>query len=209
MPGALKTLGRRRLALALLPVATVAVHQLRYLLAYGADAGHELIAQGDAYIESLLPGLVLLIGACAVAGLLHVWRVASGGTSAGPARRPGLWRLWGCACVALLLAYVGQEALEVLLGSAHASVLAQAFGAGGWWAVPAVITVGLGWALLARGARAVLALAARRGADRRPGLRSGRELTPARPGRIAVLWPPACPLSRRLAGRAPPVPIRL
>jgi hypothetical protein len=208
MPGALKTLGRRRLAVLLLPAATVAVHQLRYLLAYGPNAGRQLIAQGDAYVESLLPGLVLLMAVCAAAGLLQLWRVSRGSGAARPAGHVRLWRLWAIASAALLAAYVGQEALEVMLGSARASVIAQAFGDGGWWAGPAALAIGLGWALLARGAKVVLALAARRAAIRRC---SSRELAPAlaRSRRVAVLAPPSCPLSRRLAGRAPPVALRL
>jgi hypothetical protein len=209
MLGGLKMLGRRRLAVLLLPVATVAVHQLRYLLAYGPHAGRELIAQGDSYVESLLPGMVLLLGVCLGAGLLQLWRVASGRAAASSARPVSLWRLWTIASIGLLAGYAGQEALEVLLGSTHASVLAQAFGDGGWWAAPAAVLVALGWSLLAHGARAVLKLAARRAASRRRDLRSSRGLGPMRPRRLVVLAPPACPLSRRLAGRAPPVPIRL
>jgi hypothetical protein len=192
MPGALTTLGRRRLAVLLLPVATVAVHELRYLLAYGPGAGRELIAQGDAYVESLLPGVVLLLAVCFGAGLVRVWRVAGGRASGGDAPRLSQWRLWAGASVALLAAYVGQEALEVLLGSAHVSVLTQAFGDGGWWAAPAALTVGLGWALLARGARAVLALAARRAARRhRP--------AGSRPSRSRTVWcrPDATPCPAR------------
>jgi hypothetical protein len=207
MLGAPQTLGRRRLAMLLLPVATLAVHQLRYVFAYGPDAGRLLVAQGDAYVESLIPGVVLLFGLCVAVGLLQLWRVARGSAAARRTRTISVWRLWAVASVVLFAAYLGQEALEVLLGSAHVSFLAQAFGDSGWWAGPAALTVGLGWALLARGARAVLELAARRATQRRWPAR--REPGLALPRGAAILAPPACPLSRRLAGRAPPVPIRL
>jgi hypothetical protein len=203
MLGALQTLGRRRLAILLLPVATVAVHQLRYLLAYGPDAGRVLIAQGDAYVESLIPGLILLLGVCVGGALLHLWRVARGCASARPARAVSVRQLWAFASIALLAAYLGQEALEVLLGSAHASFLAQAFGDGGWWAGPAALIVALGWALLARGARAVLEFAARRATRRR--WPDDGPLALERPRRAAVLAPRPCPLSHRQAGRAPPL----
>jgi hypothetical protein len=215
MLGALHTLGRRRLSLLALPVATVAVHQLRYVLAYGSRAGHYLVAQGDAYVESMVPGLVLLLCVCAAMALLEVWRVARGRGRERAAKARAAVRLsvlWAGAAAALLLAYVGQETLEVLLGSAHVSVLVQAFGDGGWWAGPAAILVGLAWALLARGARAVLELAAGRARrSRRRWPEAGPLAMP--PSRVvAVLAPPSSPLSRRLAGRGPPFrlsPIRL
>jgi hypothetical protein len=204
MLGALHTLGRRRLSLLALPVATVAVHQLRYVLAYGPRAGHYLVAQGDAYVESMLPGLVLLLCVCAAMASLQVLRVARGKASAPSAGDARLPALWAGATAALLLAYVGQETLEVLLGSAHVSVLVQAFGDGGWWAGPAAILVGLAWALLARGVRAVLDLAEHGARLRRRRWPRDATLGHSRARGTALLAPRLRPLSRRLAGRGPP-----
>jgi len=56
----------RARAFALLPLAALGVHQLRYRLAFGHESDHELTAQGHAYLASLTPILVLiaaLIGA--------------------------------------------------------------------------------------------------------------------------------------------------
>ena len=48
-------------ALALVPAGAFAVHQLRYLLAYGHRAGNELAAQGHSYLDSIVPWIVLLV----------------------------------------------------------------------------------------------------------------------------------------------------
>jgi hypothetical protein len=55
------TRGRSWLAVLLMPLATALVHQLRYVLAYGPGAAHELAEQGDAYVHSFLPWLVAIV----------------------------------------------------------------------------------------------------------------------------------------------------
>jgi hypothetical protein len=186
-----------------MPVATVLVHQLRYLLAYGPRAGHELAEQGDAYVRSLLPWLAaLLLPLFLGAFVLAVARSARAAHHK-EARPPRFTVLCAGAFLALVAGYLVQESLEVALGSAHAAVIAQAFGSGGWWAVPAAAIVALLWALVARGAHAALAAAARAGACRRA---SCAERCPAGRGfpKPSPRVPRACVLSRRLAGRAPP-----
>ena len=158
MTGARQTWVRHRLAVALMPLATVAVHQLRYVFAYGAGAGHQLVLDGDGYVTALLPGLGLLALAAAV--------------------------------------------LEVVLGSAHTSIIGQAFADGGLWILPAAVLVGFGWSLAVRGSRAVLALALRRALRRR---RRGAVVLAVPRGRSSSLRVDPGPLARRLAGRAPPL----
>jgi len=176
------------------------VHQLRYVFAYGADAGRELAEQGDEYVHSLVPWLVL--GAVAAIGL---WIAAATGRPRAEAPRPPLRRLWASASAALIGAYFAQEALEVLTGSAHATLPAQALGNGGWWAIPASLALGLAWALVARGAAVVIA----RIADARDVRRAARRKATADPGhRPVIATRRRCVLARRLAGRAPPgVPV--
>jgi len=54
----------KRLArLTLLPPATIAVHQLRYVLAFGSHAGGALEPQGHAHLQSLLPWIVVVLAA--------------------------------------------------------------------------------------------------------------------------------------------------
>ena len=188
-----------------MPVATVIVHQLQYLLAYGSRAGHELAEQGDGYVHSVLPWLAALLPLLLGALVIQLARSALAARSGVPTAAPRLRLLWAGAFVALLAGYLVQESLEVLLGSAHVTVLAQAFGDGGWWAVPSAAAVGFAWALLARGAQAALrAVAQRRSGRQQP--RTERDAgapgrCPTRPART----PRSCPLSRRLAGRAPPI----
>lgn len=199
---------RTGLAVLFMPVATVIVHQLRYLLAYGPRAGRELAEQGDSYVHSLFPWLAGLLPLFLGALVVQLARSASASRSDDPADVVRFRVLWAGAFVALLAGYLVQESLEVLLGSAHATVLAQAFGSGGWWSVPAAAAVALAWALIARGARAVLRAVVRRGSVRHPQVAerdagAGRCPTPVL--RVAR----SCPLSRWLAGRAPPIVVSL
>jgi hypothetical protein len=201
MTGARQTWLRHRLAVLLIPLATVAVHQLRYVFAYGSGAGHELALDGDEYVTALLPGLGMLALAAAVLGTVALWRAARGHPAI--ARRvPSLPVLWAVATVVLLGGYLVQESLEVVLGSAHASIIGQAFADGGLWVLPAAVLVGLGWALAVRGSRAVLALALRRALRRR---RRGTVVLAVPRGRNSSLRLDPGPLARRHASRAPPL----
>jgi hypothetical protein len=136
--------------------------------------------------------------------VVGIARSAFGSRSEKPARAPRFRVLWTGAFVALLAGYLVQESLEVLLGSAHAPMLAQAFGSGGWWAIPSAAAVGLAWALLTRGAHAVLLAAARRGSPRQPAV-AERDAAAGRCPTPVSRVPRSCPLSRRLAGRAAPI----
>jgi len=67
--------------IALLPAAALAVHQLRYLLAYGSAAGMELQRQGHSYLHSVVPWIILVV-ALVVGGFLRaLGRAFSGQTS--------------------------------------------------------------------------------------------------------------------------------
>ena len=63
---------------ALMPVAALLVHQLRYMLAFGGHAGVELARQGHAYLHSLVPWIVLLIGVAVGAFLWALGRTLGG-----------------------------------------------------------------------------------------------------------------------------------
>jgi hypothetical protein len=192
-----------------MPVATVLVHQLRYLLAYGPGAGHELVEQGDAYTRSLVPWLAAVLLPLFLGGLVLAVarsaraRGATRAVAAGEVSPPRSSVLWAGAFAALLAGYVAQESLEVVLGSAHVTVLAQAFGSGGWWAVPAAALVAGAWALVARGTHAALAAAARLGSRCRASC-AARDLECRHFPKRSPCTRRACPLSRRHAGRAPP-----
>jgi hypothetical protein len=181
----------------LVPAAAFAVHQLRYLLAYGSHAKAQLAAQGHSYLHSLAPWTVLALGI----GATLVLRRAAGALRANEAaRRPrlSLLGLWSCTAAVLLAIYVVQEVLESFLASGHPGGVAGVFGHGGYWAVPAAAVVAAGVVALLKVPEAVAALVG----ELRPHL--------ARP-LAALLFVPAGivpvaarPLARAAAGRAPP-----
>ena len=159
-------------AAALLPAAALTVHQLRYMLAYGDESGHQLAAQGHSYLEAFGPVAAMLAAVAVglfIASFAEAWR---GGAEAGDHGR-AFTRLWLMTVVSLIAIYAGQEFLEGLLATGHPGGLAGVFGAGGWWAIPAALLVGAIVALALRGARAAIRWAAsrrhrRRSASRRP-----------------------------------------
>jgi hypothetical protein len=193
---------RQQLGVALFPVGAVAVHQLRYQLAFGADAPRELAEQGHAYLHELTPWIVMAV-ALGLGGLLarlaRAWR--SGEADRGKGR--GLLVLWALASVGLFSIYVGQEFLEGLLATGHPQGLTGILGDGGLWALPASVAVGGLLALAVRGGRALVGHVARlrRQRPRSAGARPPKLVF--RPGCVAL--PRLAPLAGASAGRAPPV----
>jgi hypothetical protein len=191
---------RRIGVIAVMPVAGLAVHQLRYWWAFGGSAGAELQAQGHAYLHSLVPWIVLLLAIAAGVFLSAVGRALGGRVSLARYTLSfvGLWLLCG-AC--LLAIYVCQEFLEGLFATGHPSGLAGIFGYGGWWSVPAALLVGLLLASLFCGARWVIFEVARR-------YRSGRIVVGSRPpvarALRLVLVLRLVPLAGGWSGRGPP-----
>ncbi len=179
-----------------MPAAALAVHQLRYWLAYGPRADAELAAQGHSYLHSLVPWTIF---ALATGGGLFLRRIA-GALGAGRAHGrshvpPAV--LWLGTWVALLAIYAIQESLEALLATGHPGGAGGVVGHGGWWAVPAAAVVAaLVAALLVAGRVLVLAAA------------DARRVRYPRFARIVVpegaLPAVVRPLGRSAAGRAPP-----
>lgn len=189
----------RSRAAALLPLASFAVHELRYRIAYGPDAGSQLARQGHAYLGVLRP-LVAIACALAAAELLsrlaRAWRIGEADE-----RAFGRERLWVLVTVALASVYTGQELLEGVLATGHPAGLEGVLGTGGWLALPLSATVGGLLTLALAGARAaVLALAERRRRARAP-----RVLTRSRRFPLPAHFPPRMPLAHAAASRAPPV----
>jgi hypothetical protein len=185
---------------ALMPVAALIVHQLRYMLAFGGHAGVQLSRQGHAYLHSLVPWIVLLIGVAMGAFLWALGR-ALGGQRTRSRYTLSLAGLW-IVCAGFLVAiYVAQELLEGLLATGHPVGLAGIFGYGGWWAVPAALCVGLVLATTYHGARWVLDEVAqrRRSCANYPVARRA----PSPRWRDAAL-PRLAPLAEGWSGRGPP-----
>ena len=187
---------------ALLPPAVLAVHQLRYALAYGTGYGSELTTRGDSYTEWLIPlgavllGLVLgaLLGRAAEA-----WRTGVTGRSSRMT-----WRTTWCALtLTLVLCFCAQEWLELLLEPGHAGSFTGILGSGGWTALPAAAAVAALLVTLIRGAQIALSAIVRRSRARRGERARGRDgVRPSSPRRLS--FAPATPLASCCAGRAPP-----
>ncbi len=190
---------------ALMPAAALAVHELRYLAAFGSGAGDELAAQGHAYLQELTPWIVLFaaLGLGALLGsVLEAWRRPGGDGGPRAARRGALagWLLIAAGLVGL---YAGQELLEGLFATGHPAGLFGVFGEGGFWSIPAALLVAALLGLLLRGAASAVRLISRRRATALPATpwRSPRPrpLLRARRAALEVLASPG-------AGRGPPLP---
>lgn len=185
--------------LLLVPAAALLVHQLRYALAYGSQAGLQLSAQGHNYQHSLVPWVILMLGIGLSAFLRRAVHAARTGET-GPLARLTAPVLWLLATAGLIAIYALQESLEVLYASGHPTGVDGVFGHGGWWAIPASAVVGAAVVALLRLGRAVLCLVVRL-AHRTVWPRFRGPVLPS----AALLVHPS-PLARAAAGRAPPPP---
>jgi hypothetical protein len=185
---------------ALLPPAALAVHQLRYWLAYGGRASIVLQRTGHSYLHSAVPWIVLLLALVAGGFLRALGRAFTGHTSLSryTTSLTGMW----LACFAALLAiFVCQEFLEGLFLSGHPMGLEGIFGYGGWWSIPAALGVALVLAAWFHGARWVLREVSRRHGRRRP-VWAGPPLLVPRPRDVVVAH--LAPLAGGWSGRGPP-----
>jgi hypothetical protein len=188
-----------------MPLCALAVHQLRYYLAFGPHSSARLARDGHGYLGTAEP-LVLFVLALAVGAfvgaLARAWQF--GGSSRRPAaRRTSALRIWALSAIALIAFYGGQELFEGAVFAAHPAGLAGVVGHGGWIALPLALAIAGLLAALLRAAEALVSLARHLGARRR----ATRALTSAprsRPRRAARDWrlDPAAGVG---AGRAPPV----
>ena len=186
---------------AVVPAAAIAVHQLRYWLAFGSSAGIELQRQGHSYLHSVAPWIMVALAWAAGAFLSAVGRAMNGHTSA-PRYGLTLVALWLICAASLVAIYSGQEFLEGLLATGHPAGLVGIFGYGGWWAIPAALCIGLVLAALLHGARWVLHEVAARHAR---GARAPSPAGSALPRPADVSLPRLAPLALGWCGRGPPV----
>jgi hypothetical protein len=190
---------RRLGPLALMPAAALAVHQLRYWLAFGSHAGAELQRQGHSYLHSLAPWIVLLLALAAGLFLRAVGRAFRGHSSL-PRYTASFLALWLLCAGCLVAIYVAQELLEGVFASGHPAALAGIFGYGGWWAVPGALAVGLVLAAALHGARRVIEQIAGRAASPRGRARPSPITHPA----TSAWMPRPLSLANGWSGRGPP-----
>jgi hypothetical protein len=185
----------------LLPPAALGVHELRYVLAYGSNAGVELQRQGHSYLHSVVPWIVL-VGALVVGAFLRALGRAFSGHTSSSRLTISFAGLWLACTVSLVAIYAGQEFLEGLFVTGHPAGWAGIFGYGGGWSIPAAICIGLVLAAVFHGARWMLHEVAHRYA--RPLVISRRRPAPAM--RPPLVPPPRLvPLAGGWSGRGPPV----
>lgn len=178
--------------LVLLPAGAFVLHQLRYSLAYGPQAGAQLSSQGHAYLGSLVPWIVL-----ATAGALGA-RLARVALTGRARRIPSFVAVWATAAFALVGIYTAQETLEGILAQGHPGGFAGVFGHGGWWSLPLAVLVAFVIALLVR-AGAALERVFARSITLKFVSGSPRTRQPATPQLVSPR-----PLALLAAGRAPP-----
>jgi hypothetical protein len=139
---ALRRTSRTARAASLLSLGSLAVHELRYLLAYGHRTGEALANQGHAYLSDLGGALVTLAFASLLATLLA-------GVLAPPARRPAqpagaaFRRVAALYALALLAIFCTQELTEGAVAAGHPAGLAAVLAHGGWVALPLALALGI------------------------------------------------------------------
>ncbi len=168
----------------------LAVHELRYLIAPTAEAGH-----GYLPVLGVLSVVLLAVAAGHLAGVLESARR----TGRGEIAAVRFSRAWPALALAILAVFAVQEAAEGLLSGAGAGALVLPFGAGGWVAAPLGVAAAAVLALALTGAGAAVGAAARA---------ARRSLRPRRPSPRPLPDLPrrafGVPLALNLAGRAPP-----
>jgi hypothetical protein len=178
---------------AILAVGAFALHQLRYLLAFGSPG--ELAQQGHGYVTDLLAPIAVLVLAAALATLIR-------GTEGASHTRAPLGRRTAVFSGVLLAIFAGQESLEGFMTAGHPAGPGTLLSNGVWLALPLALAIGALAALLARALEVVeraiaVSHSVRRNRARPPAVR-GRAL-PARGIRLA-----SAPLAFGLARRPPP-----
>jgi hypothetical protein len=174
-----------------LALGAFALHQLRYLIAFGSSSSAELARQGHSYMADALPVLAVFALSALLATLIR--------SRLGPTlSRAPLARRAAALALALLAIYVTQESLEGLLAAGHPAGAAAIFAGGGWLAFPLALLLGALAALVVRaleGIEVALAAPVRRAHLPRPPRVSGRGRRA--PGASLLDTPLAFGLARR------------
>ena len=189
----MRTAHRARLA-AILALGAFAVHQLRYLIAFGSSSSEELARQGHGYMAAWLP-ILGVFTISALLGTLIRGRFGARLAEASLSRRAAIF------AAALLAIFVTQESLEGVLAAGHPGGVAAVLGYDGWLAIPLAAAIGFVAALLARALEQVeIAIGARRTIPVLP--RAPRKAGSARPA--AAVSRTLDALAFGLARRPPP-----
>ncbi len=143
-----------------MPPAAFIVHEFRYELAYGSQAGVVLRETGHSYLHSVVPWLVGLVGLTVGVFLIRIGRAFASRTSPRDFSL-SFGVLWGLCAVALVAIFACQETLEGIFAVGHPGGWSAVFGDGGYWAIPVAGCVGFVLAAIFHGARWVVRRVAR------------------------------------------------
>jgi hypothetical protein len=199
---ALRRTNRTARAASLLSLAALAVHELRYVLAYGDRAGDALASQGHAYLSDLGGALITLILATLLATLLAGVLSPAGRRPDQPAAGafPRTAALYALATSAIFCA---QELTEGAVAAGHPAGLGAVLANGGWIALPLAVAAGAVCAvasLLLQGVERTLS----QGPPSRP--TRARPLPPPEPHAAPARLPlPSLNLAFGFARRPPPL----
>ena len=183
-------------AAALIALGELAVHQLRYLLAFGDEAGSELASQGHSYLGLAAPVVVAL--ALSILAARVVRAALDGRIEGAPSSLTRGAVLYGGSILAVFCA---QELGEGAAFAGHAGGAAAVLAHGGLLALPLSLAIGLLCAMLDRRLHEIECLAA----ALRPARRAPQAL-PRLLGSVAAAHPRVfSPLAFGLARRPPPL----
>jgi hypothetical protein len=199
---ALRSTSRIARGASLLSLGALAVHELRYWLAYGRGAGEALAQQGHGYMSDLGGALVVLALATLLATLL-AWALAP---RARPAHEPALAtfrRTAALYALALGAIFCVQELTEGAIAAGHPAGLAAILAHGGWVFLPLTPAIGAVCSVACLALRGVERTLARIAARRRSSRRSARVARP----HVAAPRPPLTSLNLGFgfARRPPPL----
>jgi hypothetical protein len=179
--------GRFARRASLLAVGALALHQLRYALAYGGEASSAMARQGHSYLGDIAPVLMALAVSLVCARLVVA---ALGRLDADPHRSPGRRAETVAFAAALLAIFSAQEVTEGFLAAGHPGGPAAVFAHGGVVALPLALVI-----------VAVIAAVDRLLAGAERTLVTFARARAPRAGHPASAPLPATPLVRRLAIR--------
>jgi hypothetical protein len=185
-------------AVSLLTFGAIIVHELRYVVAYGENAGAALAEQGHSYMPFVQSLAVVLLAIALARFCISLLRAHSGVLVE---ERPSAFaRLWRASSASLAAVYTLQEGFEGQFAPGHPGGLIGVFGHGGWTALIFSLLIGAAIAALTRLAHHALELVAANAAPSRVG--------PSAPPPDPRAWTPRARridvLAWHLAGRAPP-----
>jgi hypothetical protein len=198
---ALRGTSRTARTASLLSLGAFAVHQLRYLLAYGHQTGQALAHQGHGYLSDgggVAAALALAtLLATLLAGVLAPNRRAGEPAAVVFRRTAGLYAL------ALLAIFCVQELIEGAVAVGHPAGFAAVLAHGGWVSLPLALAIGAVCSLVTlalQGVERTLARTASRPRPARPAVSLARP--PVSPYRSPLV---ALNLGFGFARRPPPL----